>query len=121
MFISFRHKSPLFTSINESISSLTQIKLYSSLEKHLKLFRILINNSSRSNFTFWLVANVFEAYTYYISILGFIVILIFGISQVDKSNSGEYMLSVVFMIQVNDQFTFFLRQLTIIESNMVSF
>jgi hypothetical protein len=48
--------------------------------------------------------------------------IIIGISYIENNTkAGEFAMMFVLMLQVNDYFVFFLKQISMIESGMISF
>ena len=88
----------------------------------MKTFRSQINNSIRANLSIRYVSNLFNVAINYIIGISFFVEIMIGISSIDnKARIGEYAMMFVFMLQVNDYFVFFLKQMSMLESGMISF
>lgn len=121
-------KDPVFSTVNETISGLVQIKVFQRRKTLLKEFAKIVNNSFRSSINFLVCSRAFGVYVSYFSLVILMVGLIMGILniQTDESSlsssslAGLYGITVVFLLSINDNLQWSLRQANEMESNMVS-
>ena len=75
---------------------------------------------TRANYCYWICSRGFGTYVSYFSIgiltIGFII----GAYNSTPETAGLYGVSVVFLVQINDYLQWFLRQMIVMESIMVS-
>ena len=117
------YKSPIFNIVNETIFSLTQIRIYGRRLSLLKEFVEAISNTLKINIQFWNVNRVYAVYISYFSVLIIIVGFLLGIANIigeDAATVQLYLVSVIFFISFNEFLNFFLRQFIQLESIMVS-
>ena len=118
--LDLRMKSPVFNMVGEMITGLIQIRVFRQRARLLAEFAHQINQSLRANLCFWILSRAFGAFVNFFAIIIMTVGWIIGIIQLTPENAGLYAVSVVFLIQISDYLQWFLRQLVVLESLMVS-
>ena len=118
--LDLRMKSPVFNMVSEMISGLIQIRVFKQRGRLLAEFAHKVNESLRANLCFWILSRAFGAFVNYLAIIVMTVGWMIGIIEVSPENAGLYAVSVVFLIQISDYLQWFLRQLVVLESLMVS-
>ena len=83
--LDLRLKSPLFSTVNEMLSGLIQIKIFKRRKSLLIKFANLCNSSLRGNLSFWGSTRVFGAYISYFGLLVLIIGMMIGISNIEKT------------------------------------
>lgn len=75
---------------------------------------------TRSNICYKICGRGFGTYVSYFSIVILIVGYMAGVYNATPETAGLYGVSVVFLVQINDYLQWFLRQIIVMESIMVS-
>ena len=74
----------------------------------------------RGNISYWNLSRGFAANLAYVCVISVWVGWTIGIAVVTPETAGLYGVSVVFLIQISDFISWFLRQIIVLESMMVS-
>ena len=126
--LDLRMKNPVFSTVNEVISGLIQIRIFNRRGSILKKFNRIVDESFRSTINFWICSRTFGVYGSYISMIILIIGFILGIRNIETDESlisssslaGLYGVTVVFLLQINDNVQWSLRQINFMETIMVS-
>jgi len=102
------------------ISGLVQIRIFGRRTSLLRDFTKAVNNMTRASLCYWNCSRGFGAYVSYFSIIVLIIGYMIGVYNSTIETSGLYGVSVVFLVQINDYLQWFLRQIIVMESVMVS-
>ena len=120
-------KNPVF-GLNQVISGLVQIKIFGRRRTLLEEFTNIVNDSYRSTMNFWYTTLIFGVYSTSVSLLILIIGFVLGVRNIEADESltsnstlaGLYGVTVVFLLQINDNVQWTLRQINLMESIMVS-
>ncbi len=104
-------KSPLFSMVRETLSGLIGIRIYNRRLGLLKQFSKKINNSLRGNLCFWSLSRVFSAFINIPTIIIMGIGWVIGIAVINMSTAQLYQVSVVFLLQMQENFQWVLRQI----------
>jgi ATP-binding cassette, subfamily C (CFTR/MRP), member 4 len=118
--LDLQKKSPIFHTYSETISGLTQVKVYNQRQSKIQAFSTTINNSTKAAIGFDMVSRGFAFYSTLIGILLMLVGMMMGIAQTNSTNAGLYGVTVVYLITISDVLQWILRQIILVESLMVS-
>ena len=126
--LDLRLKSPLFSMVNELLSSLVQVRIFNKRDKLLNEFASLSNDSLRANLSYWGCSRIFGAYLSYMVLTIFVIGMMIGISNIQNASSettraslaGLYGISIIFLVQISDYLQWSLRQIVSMESIMIS-
>lgn len=102
------------------ITGLVQIRIFGRRMTLLKEFSKAVNNMTRSNLCYWICSRAFGTYVSFFSIFILIIGYMLGVLNSTPETAGLYGVSVVFLVQINDYLQWFLRQIIVMESIMVS-
>lgn len=75
---------------------------------------------TKANLCYWNISRAFGVYVSYFSILALIIGALIGVYNSNVETAGLYGVSIVFLVQINDYIQWFLRQIIVMESIMVS-
>ena len=106
--------------VAEMITGLIQIRIFGRRYDLLNQFSKVINASCRGTITFWNLSRAFGANVVYVSLIVMWLGWIFGIIIVTSETAGLYGVSVVFLITVNENLQWSLRQMIVSGSIMIS-
>jgi ATP-binding cassette subfamily C (CFTR/MRP) protein 4 len=118
--LDLRTRTPVFNIFGEMISGLIQVRLFGRRKTLLQEFSDAVNAMTRSNICYWNCSRGFGTYVSYFSILTLIIGYLIGVYNSTPQTAGLYGVSVVFLVQINDYLQWFLRQIIVMESIMVS-
>ena len=126
--LDLKMKGPVFSTVNETISGLVQIRLFHRRKSLLQEFASKVNDSFKSSINFLVCSRAFGVYVSYFSLVILMIGLIMGIRNIETNESslsssslaGLYGITVVFLLAINDNLQWSLRQANEMESNMVS-
>lgn len=122
--LDLRMKDPVFSTVDEVISGLTQIRIFNRRKSMLQEFTKIVNDSYRATMNFWYTTRVFGVYSSYISMAVLIIGFVLGIRNIEagsaSTSAGLYGVTVVFLLQINDNVQWSIRQVNFLESLMVS-
>ena len=87
-------------------------------------FTKIVNDSYRATMNFWHTTRAFGVYITYISVLILMTGFILGVRNIEagsgSTSAGFYGVTVVFLLQINDNVQWSIRQANFMESIMVS-
>ena len=83
--LDLRLKSPLFSTVNEILSGLVQMKIFNRRKSLLEKFSKLCNSSLRGNLIYWGSTRVFGAYLSYFGLIVLIIGMMIGISNIQNA------------------------------------
>ena len=122
--LDLRMKDPVFSTVDEVISGLIQIRVFSRRRSILQEFTKTVNDSYRATVNFWSTTRALGVYISYISMLVMIVGFVLGIRNIEAgsatTSAGLYGVTVVFLLQINDNVQWSIRQANFMESLLVS-
>lgn len=98
-----KRKSPIFKELNEMVLGLTQIELLGQKLNTLKKFTLTVNESLKTVYSYGIVSRTFGLHVSLFSNIVLLIGLTVGVAIIDSADSGLYAISVVFLIQINDQ------------------
>lgn len=110
-------KSPVFGMVRETILGLVQIRIYRRRPAFLDRFSKLLNYSARAHLSFWNTLRAFAVNLSYVSTILFTIGFLLGIWNVDRHRdsterareAGLYGVTILYLIQISDQFYWLLR------------
>ena len=122
--LDLRMKDPVFSTVDEVLSGLIQIRVFKRRRSILHEFTKTVNDSCRATLNFWHTTRVFGVYSSYISMLVLIAGFVLGIRNIEMgsaaTSAGLYGVTVVFLLQINDNVQWSVRQVNFMESIVVS-
>ena len=99
--LDLQKKSPIFQFYSETISGLTQIRVFGQRKDKLQRFSKIINDSTKAIIGFDVVSRGFGFYETLISICLMFAGMIMGIALVSNSGSGLYGVAVVYLVTIS--------------------
>ena len=126
--LDLRAKSPIFSTVNEVVSALIQIRLFNRRKGLLQEFSHFVDQSYRATVNFWICSRAFAICISFVSGLVLLIGFVIGVRNIEANGDNEsrnllaglYGASVLFMIQINEFVQFFLRQIISMEGIIVS-
>ena len=118
--LDLRTRTPVFNIFGEMISGLVQVRIFGRRTSLLNDFTKAANSLTRASLSYWNCSRGFGAYVSYFSIIVLIIGYMIGVYNATIETAGLYGVSVVFLVQINDYLQWFLRQIIVMESVMVS-
>ena len=80
--LDLRMKNPIFSTVNEVVSGLVQIKVFNRRKSLLQEFNGIVNDSYRSTINFWICSRTLGVYGSYISLFILIIGFVLGIRNI---------------------------------------
>lgn len=118
--LDLRLKTPVFHMVGEMVSGLIQIRIFNRRSYLLNEFAKKVNQSLQGTICFWNCSRGFGTNLSYFSIFIIWIGWIIGVAVATPQNAELYGVSVVFLLSIGDYLQWFLRQIIVLESTIVS-
>ena len=112
--LDLQNKNPLFHFFSETLSGLTQIRVYDQRKNRLQQFSSLVNKSARTAISFDVVSRGFAFYESVLMILFVLVGMVLGVSIALEHELGLYGVIVLYLSSTSEYFSWNLRQITVV-------
>ena len=83
--LDLRMKDPVFSTVNETISGLIQIRIFKRRGSLLKEFTDIANTSFRASINYWFITRVFGVYSHYITAIIMTIGFALGIRNIETN------------------------------------
>ena len=83
--LDLKMKNPIFSTVNEVISGLVQIRVFNRRRKLLQEFNNIVNDSYRSTINFWICSRTLGVYGSYISLIILIIGFVLGVRNIESN------------------------------------